>query len=223
MSRAQPLRAAVFDLDGTLVDSMPLVLRAIAHAIEPFAARPEAEIFSHLGGPPERFLRTLVTHERHVPAAITRLAAYDRDNVHLVTPFAGVQRFLGQLRAGGVQTAIWTGRDRGSTEPMLAKHGLAEVISFVVCGDDFPTHKPDPAGLRAILSQLGVAAAETIFVGDADVDVLGGVACGVDTVLIRHGRPVADDVVAKAWRAVESPAEAFELVRARLNRGGTSS
>ena len=216
MSRAARISAAVFDLDGTLVDSLPLVLRSIAHAIEPFAARPTMDIFPQLGGPPERFLPVLLGGPRHVPEALVRMEAFHRENVHLIEPFAGVRTFLERLRAGGVQTAIWTGRDRESTEPLLAAHGLTELVSVVVCGDDLPTHKPDPEGLRAILRQLGVAAAETIFVGDADVDVLGGAACRVDTVLIRHARKVPDDIFAKAWRAVESPDDAFELVLGRI-------
>ena len=108
--------------------------------------------------------------------------------------------------------AIWTGRDRETSEALLRAHQLAGQFAAVVCGDDLPTHKPDPQGLREILARLGVAAAETIFVGDADVDVLGGAACGVDTLLIDHGRVVDEALRAKAWRTVASPLEAYELV-----------
>jgi hypothetical protein len=57
-----------------------------------------------------------------------------------------------------------------------------------------------------------VSPGETLFVGDADVDVLGGVGCGVDTLLIRHNRDVELHIVAKSWRMVASPTEAFSLV-----------
>ena len=210
------LRAAVFDLDGTLVDSLPLVLQSIAHGIEPFAPQPTMDIFAHLGGPPERFLAGLVSDPRHVPEAARRMEAYHRENFHLIEPFAGVREFLQRLREHGVLTAIWTGRDRASTEPLLVSHGLAGWLSEVVCGDDFPTHKPDPEGLRAIMQRLGVEPVETVFAGDADVDVLGGAACGVDTILIRHARAIPDDVNRKAWRTVEFPVQAFELVLARI-------
>jgi FMN phosphatase YigB (HAD superfamily) len=70
------------------------------------------------------------------------------------------------------------------------------------------------------MQRLGVSPEETLFVGDADVDVLGGAACGVDTLLIRHTREVELHVASKSWRTVASPPEAFELV---LNRVGKIS
>ena len=78
MTRAVRPRVVVFDLDGTLVDSMPLVFAAISHALEPFGARTQDEIFARLGGPPDRFLAALLDDLKHVPAARQRLDAYDR-------------------------------------------------------------------------------------------------------------------------------------------------
>lgn len=213
---AAPPRAVVFDLDGTLLDSLPLVLAAIAHALEPFGAKPTMDIFANLGGPPAKFLPTLLSDLSHVPVAIARMDAYHRQNTHLIRPFDGVAGLLGELAAHGVQTAIWTGRDRVSTELLLGEHALERYFATVVCGDDLPSHKPDPAGLREIMKRLGVAPAETLFVGDADVDVLGGGACGVDTILIRHSRQVEAHIVTRSWRAVVSPADAYSLIRYRL-------
>ena len=73
MSRTAPTEAVVFDLDGTLVDSLPLVLQAISYAIEPFGPlRPTMEIFARLGGPPERFMPGLLNDPRDTPAALAR-------------------------------------------------------------------------------------------------------------------------------------------------------
>lgn len=212
MSRTAPLRAAVFDFDGTLVNSLPLVLASIVHALEPFGGRATQDIFARLGGPPERFLPLLLDDPRHAPAALARMEEYHRANNHLVTLFDGAAAMLAALRAAGVRTAIWTGRDRASMEVLLRELHLESHFATAVCGDDLPTHKPDPAGLREILRRLGVSAAETVFVGDADVDVLGGEGAAVDTVLIRHARAVSGEVAAKAWRSVATPAEAFALV-----------
>jgi HAD superfamily hydrolase (TIGR01509 family) len=212
MNKPLKKRAIVFDLDGTLIDSLPLVLRSIAHAIEPFApTRPTADIFAHLGGPPVRFLGGLVGDERHVPAAAERMAQFHNANQHLILPFEGARSSLAQLRAQGAQLAIWTGRDRGSGESLLRTHDLNSLFATVVYGDDLPTHKPDPAGMKEILHRLGVRADEALFVGDADVDVLGGTGAGVDTILIRHQRTIDEAVRARAWRLVSSPLEALEL------------
>lgn len=213
MKRAVPTSAVVFDLDGTLVDSLPLVLSAIAHAIEPFGPmRPTMEIFARLGGPPERFMPGLLDDPRNVAEALTRMETYHHANHHLISPFEDVAAMLGQLRARNIACAIWTGRDRESTNWLLAHHNLASYFDMVLCGDDLPTHKPDPAGLLAILRHLAIPAGETVFVGDADVDVLGGSACEVDTLLIRHGREIGPDVSAKAWLSVARPQDAYRVV-----------
>ena len=76
-------RAVVFDLDGTLVDSMLLVLRAFAHALRPYCGElTPAEITSHLGGPPDRMLRKLIADESKVPEAMQH--AYRDDQIILV-------------------------------------------------------------------------------------------------------------------------------------------
>jgi len=206
-------RAIVFDLDGTLIDSIPLVLDSIAHAIAPFGpARPAMEIFKKLGGPPDRFMRALVDDTTHVSAAIERMDEYHRANSHLVRPFGGVGAGLGRLRAAGARLGIWTGRDRASCDQLLRGLALDGFFSAVVCGDDLPTHKPDPEGLRHAIRLLGATPAETLFVGDADVDVLGGVASGVDTVLVCHARDVDAAIRGQCWRTVATPEEALAVV-----------
>jgi HAD superfamily hydrolase (TIGR01509 family) len=212
MRRAVWLRAVVFDLDGTLLDSLPLVLRAISHALEPFGARPTMEIFANLGGPPERFLGPLLDDLRNLPVALERLESFHRENAHLIRPYEGVGTLLAGLRTFDVQLALWTGRDRESADWLLKNHHLHGYFDTVVCGDDLPSHKPDPAGLCEIMRRLGVKPAETLLVGDADVDVLGGVGGGVDTLLIRHNRAVELHIAAKSWHTVASPNEAFSVV-----------
>jgi HAD superfamily hydrolase (TIGR01509 family) len=219
MTQRSGVRAVVFDFDGTLVNSLPLVLQSIAHALAPFGGRPTMEIFAKLGGPPDRFLPLLLDNPEHVPEALARMDEYHRRHNHLLELFGGVPETLDRLRRGKVQPAIWTGRDRASTEVLLSALGVSGHFATVLCGDDLPTHKPDPAGLREIMRRLNVAPEETLLVGDADVDVVGGHACGVDTILIRHSREIAEEIVKKSWRHVATPAEAFDLVVRRIAPG----
>ena len=207
------IRAVIFDLDGTLLDSMPLVMRAFAHALEPF--RPDldmAAIFKRLGGPPERTFLELIGDEAKAAEAMRRLDSFGFENEPLVQPFAGMRELLEMLHAHGLLMAIWTGRDRQSTEVLLAAHDLAGFFTTVVCGDDLPTHKPNPAGLRFILSRLDVLPHEALYSGDADADVLGGAEAGVRTILIHHGRTVETSIVTQAWHVVETPPQAYSIL-----------
>lgn len=205
-------RAVVFDLDGTLLDSLPLVLAAISHAVEPFGKRPTMEIFATLGGPPAQFLGPLLEDIKHLPDALHRLGTFHGENAHLIRPYAGAGAVLNQLREHGVQVGLWTGRDRVSADWLLRHHGLEAYFSAIVCGDDLASHKPDPAGLIEIMRRLKVAPGEMLLVGDSDVDVLGGVGAGVDTLLIRHERAIEAEIAAKTWGIVASPDDAFAEV-----------
>jgi phosphoglycolate phosphatase-like HAD superfamily hydrolase len=194
------------------MDSLPLVLAAIRHAIEPFGGAATMDIFASLGGPPERFMAGLVSDPAQVPEALRRMYAFHNDNFHLIRPYAGVGALVEDLGRQAVKLAVWTGRDRASTEVLMRKHRLSTRFAAVVCGDDLASHKPDPAGLREILRRLGASADETLLVGDADVDVLGGHACGVATLLIRHQRTVNRAILEKSWQVVGTPEEAYARV-----------
>lgn len=215
MTRARTFQAVVYDLDGTLVDSMPMVLQAFAYALEPYLPPfPPMELFARLGGPPDRTFRDLLGNEEQAAAAMRRLEEFSRANWRLIQAFDGMDRHLEAMLADGLVLALWTGRERESTEWILREQRLEARLRTVVCGDDLPTHKPHPGGLEEILRRLAVTRDAALFVGDADVDVLAGAEAGVRTLLIRHGRTVRPEVLTKAWRVVETPAEAYAVVRA---------
>lgn len=213
--RSSP-RAVVFDLDGTLVDSMPMVMRAFAHALEPFQpAMSEDELFARLGAPPLRMFQDMLRDEAKATEAMDRMIRYGRMHWHLIQPFAGMRETLTEVQGAGLDLALWTGRDRASTQTILTEHrflGLREVV----CGDDLRTHKPHPEGLQTIMDRLAVTAGETLYVGDADVDVVAGADLGVPVILIRHHREIDRTVAARAWRVVDSPAEAYAIIRERI-------
>jgi phosphoglycolate phosphatase len=211
------IRAVIFDLDGTLIDSMPLVLRAFAYALAPF--RPDLDedaIFLRLGGPPARLLLELTGDPEKTAEAMRRLDAFGFENGGLVDPFPGMKAFLERLQRAGLKLAIWTGRDRHTTEAIFKSHDLGGFFSTVVCGDDLDTHKPHPGGLREILARLGLQPGEALYAGDADADVLGGADAGVPTVLITHGRTIDKEIRFRAWQVVDKPEQAYLLIGAAV-------
>jgi HAD superfamily hydrolase (TIGR01509 family) len=208
-------RAAIFDLDGTIVDSMPFVIEAFVHAVEPYRATPTTdEVLAQLGGPLETCLRNLLGRQalKSLPAAKERLYAYEHGQESKLRPFQGARELLTLLKNEGVRLGIWTGRDRWSAVRILAAHGLTDLFAAMVCGDDLSNHKPDPAGLLRAIELVGAKAEETIFIGDADVDVLGGHAAGVHTIFIHHGRTAPVHIHSRATEVFAEPAEAYAAI-----------
>src|SRR4051812_3436423 len=103
-------RAFVFDLDGALVDSMPLVLRAFAHALQPARGVVAVEqILRHLGGPPERTFADMLGHPAQVEVAMQRLRQFSVENWKLIRPFEGMHALLDTLRGARHAVGLWTG------------------------------------------------------------------------------------------------------------------
>jgi HAD superfamily hydrolase (TIGR01549 family) len=212
-----PVRGVIFDLDGTLLNSMPLVFQAYAHAVSPFVeALSDDEWRVHMGGPPERILERVLGQPSQVGEALIRLNDYGSVHWRRIQAFEGMKALLDDCSLAGVPVGVWTGRERESTEVLLDEHGIRERLTACICGDDFASHKPDPAGLSAALRALEIEPAAALFIGDADVDVLAGAALGVRTVLITHGLRLDSEVQSRAWRVVDRPMEAYRLLRTEL-------
>jgi len=197
---------------------MPMVLASFTYAIEVFQKVPsQMEILERLGGPADICLRNLLEDERNLPEAMERLLDYNKKNHHQVVPFEGAVEMLDRLLKNRTEVALWTGRDRETTEEILSVHELWKYFQMVVCGDDFKSHKPDPEGLTHILEELSLQNSDVLFVGDSDVDVLAGHACQVPTMLIRHNRSVSAQIrdLSREW--VETPQQAYEIISAKVS------
>jgi len=210
-------RGVVFDIDGTLLDSMPLVMKGLALAVEAFRPRPDRrEVMGSLGGPSEDCLRRLLGGDGHVAEAMGRYMEFlhaHRDSARL---FRGARQLVADLHAAGLPLGIWTGRERTWAVAELQAHAFEAFFSPVICGDDLPSHKPDPAGLLQIAAGWRLAAAEVLFVGDSDQDLAGARAGGVPMVAIRHGREIAPELLAHPVAVFDTAPEAYAWVRAAI-------
>lgn len=221
MSRGRPkFRGVVFDLDGTLLDSMAFVLEGMAMVVEPFRPRPDrAEVMRSLGGPSEACLLRLLGGRAHLATAhraYMRFLAERDDSIRL---FRGARKLLQDLHSAAIPLGIWTGRERNLTEAGLGALSLTRRFDVLVCGDDLPSHKPDPEGLLRIVQRWGLTPGEVLFVGDSDQDFAGARAAGVPLVAVHHDRAISPALLRHALAVVATPAEAFAWVRRALLGG----
>jgi phosphoglycolate phosphatase len=192
-------RAAVFDFDGTLVDTREPILLGLKRAFATAGRTPppDPEILRHVGLGLHEVLRTLVGPM--APEEIERLAEDYRARFDEVAPgrtrvFDGMREVLEGLKAEGVRLAIATNRTRASLEPMLREHGILPMFEVLLSAACVPVPKPHPLMLERALETLGVAPDRALMVGDTTVDVRMGRAAGVDTCAVTYGAHTEEEL-----------------------------
>ena len=212
---ARPYRCVVFDLDGTVVNTIPLIIASYDHALwQVLQTRPDPdEARSWIG-------QTLyATFSRLYPGhADALIDAYVEFNLahmdDLVERIPGMPELIADLTAAGIAIGIATSKRRHSAEVTLRAAGLDGAIPVTVAMEDTSLHKPDPAPLLLALERLGFAPSDSAYVGDAVVDVKAAQAAGMDAIAVTWGAGLADQLAAAGPVAVAaSVAELGSFVR----------
>ena len=179
----------VFDLDGTLADTVNLIVESYQHAFRTVIGHEEdpAVIRSWIGRPLIQAFR-----EHSADAADELYSTYlqwnSENTERLIRGFDGAPEMLAALRDAGVHVGVATSKRRESAEQAMALLGLAEHVEVLVAMEDTDQHKPDPTPLLLALERLGIRnPSRAVYVGDAVVDVLAGKAAGMDTVAVTWG------------------------------------
>lgn len=212
--RAPRFSTVLFDLDGTLANTLGLILGSYAHALRAHGLEVPAEVEMR------RWIgRTLVDifTERHPEQAASIIAEYTRWNVAhlptLVEPYPGVADLLADLAARGVRVAVATSKRRASAEATLAAVGLDGLVRVAAAMEDTPAHKPAPDPLLHALDVLEADAAGAAYVGDAGVDLAAADAAGVAGIGVTWGAGTRAELAAVPHAAVAtSPAELRALL-----------
>jgi HAD superfamily hydrolase (TIGR01549 family) len=197
------LSAVVFDLDGTLVDSLPLTFRAFREALRPWLDHEptDEEIYSRFGPADHRIVADWAPPGREEEAVRRLMAAYER-GVDSIVRYQGVDRMLSDLCSAGFRLALCTGRGRPSTSLILERLGMAALFETIVTGEEVPRAKPEPDGLLHTCRLLGAPASEVLYCGDSVKDVDAGLAAGCFT-------------VAALWAGTEPETPEFDRAHAR--------
>ncbi|MDO4182303.1 MAG: HAD-IA family hydrolase [Coriobacteriia bacterium] len=184
--------AYIFDLDGTLLDTLPDLVVHTNQALKDcgFPQRSREEILSYVGNGIKALMLQAVplgTPEKAALAALDRWKALFEDfGNELTTPFPGVVETLEALQAQGARMAVLSNKfDRGTQEIIQQRlPGLFEVVHGECEG--IP-RKPDPTGLLRTISELGAQPHQAVYVGDSPGDVLTARNAGCAAVAITYG------------------------------------
>ncbi len=203
-------RAAIVDLDGTLVDTLGDFEVALNLTLGDLSLEPVSRAFIErtVGKGSEHLIRSTLAHVGAEPdwydAAWARYQHhYLRINGAHSTVFPGAVEGLQALRRRGIALACLTNKPTAFARPLLALKGLDVYFDQVFGGDAFERKKPDPMPLLKTCEALGHAPAHTLMVGDSSNDARAARAAGCPVVLVsygyNHGEPVgavdADGVI----------------------------
>lgn len=192
------IKAVIFDLDGTLADTLPLCIKAFRQSVEPLINRSvsDAEIIATFGPSEEGTIMALAPN--HYDKGVADYLHY-YENLHGMcpVPFEGMKELLETLQAKGIRIAMVTGKGKHSTLISLKHFELTPYFEAIETGSPKGARKAE--GIQLILEGLtGITKDEVIYVGDAPSDIIAS-------------RKVGIPVIAAAWAGTAEPQLLQEL------------
>lgn len=189
------IRLVIFDLDGTLVDSVPDITRALNKVLRTDDDRhrrvteSEAKLLVGDGARTTIERAMALCGVSSAQGAEAYLGAYlkELEDVRLTRLFPGVWESLNELRAEGHLLAICTNKVRSATDCVLSALGIADFFALIVACDETPKPKPDPGHVRQILDHFAIIPQHAVYVGDSAHDMTAARGAEVTSVALSFG------------------------------------
>ena len=190
-------RLAIFDLDGTLIDSAPDLADALDFALRteglPACGEPQAR--DYIGNGANRLVHRAITGEfdgiadESVFSKVfhTFLERYDEHLFHRSQVYCAVDQTLGQLRQSGWTLAVATNKPARFSRPLLKLAGIERHFSAVVSGDTLERKKPDAMPIIHLIEQFSTTAQNAAMIGDSATDVESAANAGVRCLAVGYG------------------------------------
>ncbi|TRX76021.1 N-acetylmuramic acid 6-phosphate phosphatase MupP [Pseudomonas mangiferae] len=216
------LKAVLFDMDGTLLDSAPDFVAVIqqmraARGLAPVDPQRVRDVVS--GGARAMVINAFEVDPFDPAFEVLRLEFLERYQDHcaeLTRPYEGIEALLDDIEHARLLWGVVTNKPVRYAEPIMQRLGLAERSRVLICPDHVSRSKPDPEPLLLACERLGVEPASVLFIGDDLRDIESGRAAGTRTVAVGYGYIHPEDNP-RSWGAdavVDHPSE----LRAVLDR-----
>jgi pyrophosphatase PpaX len=210
-------RTILFDLDGTLIDSIELILASHRHAtLEVLGVSPSDEVLRlGIGVPLLTQMRTL--DATRADQLVTSYRAFNhRMHDELLRPYEGLLELCEQLREEGADLGVVTSKSRPVVEMAFARLAFAPLLDVVVTSDQTEHHKPRPEPILEALRRLDRTASGTCYVGDSPFDMQAAHAAGVDAIGVTWGAFTAAELrVEQPHAVVDTRDELSEVLHGR--------
>jgi pyrophosphatase PpaX len=214
------LKGIVFDLDGTLADSLTVTFEAFNH------------VFNVHGAPiltPKEIMRYFGTGEREILAAVIGEKAsypgyetfcrYTSEAMTRIPFHSGALDLIERLKSEGVPMAIVTGRSWTTTETILKHHRVLDRFITVVAHDHVSLPKPSPEGIQLALQRMSLSGEQIMYVGDSHMDIQAAKAARAQSVAALWDPLASREVLEKQepHHYAESPAQVWDAFKQALS------
>ena len=215
-----PYHTAIFDLDGTLLDTLEDLFRAVNQALSAHTlpTRTRDEVKSFVGNGVEMLIRRAVPAESDEALTLSVLADFKatyavicKDNTR---PYEGILPLLTSLREKGIRRAVVSNKFDAATKALCAEY-FGDLVEVAIGERADIRKKPAPDTVMQALGELGVPAEGAVYVGDSDVDIETAKNCGMDCISVAWG--LRDEAFLResgATALVGTPDELLQMITA---------
>lgn len=212
------IKAVLFDLDGTVINTNELVITSWRHALGTHLGRcPEdTEIIGTFGEP---LIVTAKRYDENNAEAICE--TYKRFNIsvhdEMIKEYEGMEDTIKNLKKLGLKVGIVTSKRKETAMRALRMFKLLELMDVIITFDDCERHKPHPEPLLKGLEVLGISPLEAMYVGDSHYDILCGQNAGCRTCVVKYSAMPFDELMKyKPDYSVDKPLDIVELVKGKV-------